>query len=47
MCFLRGGTLNVSYIFAGDLGGTLKCNLDPWDVLRMDGFWGGRGGGEK
>ena len=33
--------------FCGGPGGTPKCNLDPWDVFQMDGFFGGGGVGEK
>ena len=45
-CFFLGGDRKCKLHFCGGPGGTLKCNLDPWDVFQMDVFFGG-GGGEK
>ena len=47
MCFFFWGDPKCKLHFCGGPGGALKCNLDPWDVLRMDVFFWGGGGGEK
>ena len=47
MLFFGGGDPKCKLHFCGGAGGTLKCNLDPWDVFQMDVFFGGGGGGGK
>ena len=47
MFFFLGGDPKCNLHFLGGGGGPQKCKLDPWDVLRMDGFFLGGGGGEK
>ena len=47
MFFFGGGDPKCNLHFLGGPGGTLKCNLDPWDVFRMDVFFGGGGGGKN
>ena len=44
MLFFWGGDPKCKLHFCGGPGGTLKCNLDPWDVFQIDVFFGGGGG---